>query len=373
MKLPPFRAFTEEQLNETIGAIYEGTLVDGDLPSVLHAVGIFCGAITGALVSFDREKYNGLAWHSYGYPDGQFDHYVKHLMPADEAAVKYINSPQIEVFEESMLIDEKTKAKSTYFDWERKTSNHSYRFGARLISGKAEIGLTLGRSASQGRADIENLKRLKLLVPHLRRCLLLSRRSADGTIRILETLAYGVAIVDSDCKVYGSNKILEDIGKANDGINIARGALQIGDRIAKDLIERTVRQVASGQRLGDEINRVVVPIQRPSGLRPYMAIVTPIPEKSGSLFITDGRVMISFSDPERRLRLRESALVQAFGLTASEAQLAQALVEYGDLPRAANACGLTPGSARQYIKRIFSKTSTHGQVELVALIMRLAS
>ena len=58
-----------------------------------------------------------------------------------------------------------------------------------------------------------------------------------------------------------------------------------------------------------------------------------------------------------------------FAFTGAEARLVIGLVTRGSLASAAAACGLTEGSARQYMKRIFSKTDTRGQVELVALVM----
>jgi len=62
-------------------------------------------------------------------------------------------------------------------------------------------------------------------------------------------------------------------------------------------------------------------------------------------------------------------LVALFDLSPAEARLTISLVKCGALSAAAMECSLTEGSARQYMKRIFNKTGTRGQVELVALIM----
>jgi DNA-binding CsgD family transcriptional regulator len=58
-----------------------------------------------------------------------------------------------------------------------------------------------------------------------------------------------------------------------------------------------------------------------------------------------------------------------FGLTPAEAELAWALIRTGNLRRAAAACALTDGSARQYLKSAYRKTRTAGQVELVVLLL----
>ena len=61
-------------------------------------------------------------------------------------------------------------------------------------------------------------------------------------------------------------------------------------------------------------------------------------------------------------------LAEAFGLTAREADVALGLLA-GDRPAdTAAALGIRPNSARLYLKRIYAKTGTEGQVPLVALL-----
>jgi len=359
---------SEEILSETIGAIYECALAHGDLQSVLTKVGDFCGSMSGALVSFDRENYKGFSAHHYGYPEGIFEEYCKDWSYREPAVIRLMNSPDIEIFEESLLIDKETKEFHDYYNWERTYSSHRYRFGARLISGRTEICMTLGRSQSQGNAEVENLKRLKLLMPHLQRSLLLSRRAGDQAGRSMDHLPYGVAIVDSCCRILSVNDAMAMLMRQNDGIVGRKGIFSVCGKEA-DVVTKAVRQIADGKLFDSDAPSIVIPLPRPSGLRPFLAIVTPAPEPRNSLFARDRRVMVSVSDPERRLRVREEALMQAFGLSPAEARLSQALVEFGDLLGAARETGITPGSARQYMKRIFSKTNTNGQVELVALIL----
>ena len=62
-------------------------------------------------------------------------------------------------------------------------------------------------------------------------------------------------------------------------------------------------------------------------------------------------------------------LTSLFSLTRSEARLTQALVLGKSLEMAAKEIGVTPSSARTYLKRIFSKTNTNRQAELVSKIL----
>lgn len=58
-----------------------------------------------------------------------------------------------------------------------------------------------------------------------------------------------------------------------------------------------------------------------------------------------------------------------YGLTPRETALALALVETGQLALAARALGMRPVTARNHLKRIFSKTDTRGQVDLVCRLL----
>ena len=58
-------------------------------------------------------------------------------------------------------------------------------------------------------------------------------------------------------------------------------------------------------------------------------------------------------------------LVDLFGLLPSEARLANALANGASLAEAAEQMGLTIETVRNYSKKIFAKTGTRGQADLV--------
>ncbi|SFR92223.1 helix-turn-helix transcriptional regulator [Sphingomonas jatrophae] len=63
------------------------------------------------------------------------------------------------------------------------------------------------------------------------------------------------------------------------------------------------------------------------------------------------------------------ALVRLFALSAGEARLAVRLAEGESLADAATALGLTIETARNYSKRLYAKTATRGQADLVRLVL----
>lgn len=66
---------------------------------------------------------------------------------------------------------------------------------------------------------------------------------------------------------------------------------------------------------------------------------------------------------------REHKLESVFGLTPAEIRLALAFQSEASIEAAATREGLTSGTARQYMKRIFKKTGTSNQAQLMKILL----
>jgi len=66
---------------------------------------------------------------------------------------------------------------------------------------------------------------------------------------------------------------------------------------------------------------------------------------------------------------RGKKLMGLYHLTPAEVGLALAFLSAGTIEGAATDEGLTRGTARQYIKRIFKKTGTRNQAQLMKLLL----
>ena len=66
------------------------------------------------------------------------------------------------------------------------------------------------------------------------------------------------------------------------------------------------------------------------------------------------------------VRSADPALLQAeFKLTPAQARLAALIHDGASVKQAAMQLGITEGSARQYLRRIFAKTGTNRQIDLI--------
>ena len=81
------------------------------------------------------------------------------------------------------------------------------------------------------------------------------------------------------------------------------------------------------------------------------------------------RAMIFVTDPEQPVEPSEKVLREMFELTYAEARLVRALMQESELKDAAQSANISLQTARSYLKRIFEKTGTSSQSQLVKLIL----
>jgi DNA-binding CsgD family transcriptional regulator len=89
--------------------------------------------------------------------------------------------------------------------------------------------------------------------------------------------------------------------------------------------------------------------------------------------VMEPRVIAYIHGETTRHADRGEQLSDLFGLTPREALLAVSLSRGRNIREAANDLGLTEQSAREYTKRIYAKTGTRGQADLVRLILTSAA
>jgi DNA-binding CsgD family transcriptional regulator len=106
---------------------------------------------------------------------------------------------------------------------------------------------------------------------------------------------------------------------------------------------------------------------------PLMARAIPIKpmESNDWINFASAQTILFVRDPHQREWGEITNIASALGLTHKEARLAVLLADGESLAEAAKILGITIGNARVHLKRIFAKTDTHRQAELVHLLLSL--
>jgi DNA-binding CsgD family transcriptional regulator len=86
------------------------------------------------------------------------------------------------------------------------------------------------------------------------------------------------------------------------------------------------------------------------------------------VLVEDGKILVSFNDDQ--MVSRRVALAQGiYGLTATQAQVAQLLVQGNDIVIVAKKLGVTANTVRTHLQRMFDRTGVRSQTALVAILL----
>jgi DNA-binding CsgD family transcriptional regulator len=237
----------------------------------------------------------------------------------------------------------------------------------------SSILLTLGRSRNQGLWTSTEKEALAAITPHLRRaarfsdCFLTMRQERD---EVLDRLPMGVIVLDESGRVQFLNRAAETVLEKRDGLWWGVGGIsaispgqtsRLRSMISDATLTASKKSVGGGGSLS---------ISRSSLNRPLSVLVAPLMPSSLSPF-SQARpcVVIFITDPDAVHPPNQKHLAELFGLTPAESRVADQLVQGKSLGGAADELGITSQTARTHLKRIFGKTDTNRQSELMRLLI----
>jgi DNA-binding CsgD family transcriptional regulator len=236
--------------------------------------------------------------------------------------------------------------------------------------------------------DTSSISSLQSLSPHLRHAVRvhtkLNKLNVWGDVgsEIINNLQTAVIVSDRDCRPVQWNARAQHIFALQDGISVSRGGLltaaQDGEtKRLRELVERAHTAAVRGRRrqMYDHTPAMAggtISISRPSGRRPFNALISPI--RSATIQQTIGSVqpsvMIFLSLPEASLPVSLEAMKGLYGVTRAEGRLVLELVAGKDLDAASISLGIGINTAKTLLKRVFNRVDVNRQTALVALILR---
>jgi DNA-binding CsgD family transcriptional regulator len=119
----------------------------------------------------------------------------------------------------------------------------------------------------------------------------------------------------------------------------------------------------------DNSGRNEIAISRAADRAPLSLTVIPLRHHVEWIARHEQAAIVFVDDPEDAAGRRYQALQQQFRLTRAEAALVEEMLKGGDMPEVAARLGIAPATARTHLHRIFRKTGTTRQSELVHLAL----
>ncbi len=273
---------------------------------------------------------------------------------------------------EELCPDEKVLLSEFYNDWVRPQGLRRGLNGVLFNEGSlaGSIGAIRNRA---GRAfSVEDKRFLGTLLPHLQRAVRLRRRIVDletlgqKTSDALNHWATAVFLVDRDANILLANHAGAQILASRDGLRSERGALNAAYPRDTAILHKTIRCAVDRVIAADHASGAML-LARVSGKRPFHVFTSPTVRKD-MFFGAQGSALVFISDPEAH-QTESDVLQTLYGLTPAEATVAAFLADGKSVKEIAQATAVRENTVRIHLKRIFDKTGTKRQAELVKVLL----
>lgn len=234
-----------------------------------------------------------------------------------------------------------------------------------------------GRLEADGPYTEQELAVFRLLAPHLRRAVIISNILDVSTIvsttlrQTLDTLSVAVFLVDNRARILHANQAGAAMLDDGDAAKRERDCLTTGQPAADKALLAAIARAAQGDSALSAAG-IGVPIKSRSGAV-LLAHVLPLnSEHAARDWIPGGVAAIFVAGASAGPHVAVEALMALFDLTPAEARVVVEMVTGRSVEEIAQTLGIAKGTVRTHISRIFMKTGTNRQGELIALVNSLS-
>ena len=244
-----------------------------------------------------------------------------------------------------------------------------------LGSNCGSIVLEAIKTKQQGIYSEAELARMRMITSHLAKAirisdsLSVSRLTSELLETGLEALCTGVYFISRRSRVVYLNRQAREQVKSAKVLRLVDDRLVATDRGSQKLLQAAFDKIEDDLALNDCPGcSVALADGAGSG---YVAHVLPLRGVSQSRIAEHFAAIaaIFVQDPATAPSLANAAFAKLYGLTDGEQRLLNGLVPGLSLAEAARPLGISEATARTHLRRIFAKTKTSKQAELLYLLM----
>jgi DNA-binding CsgD family transcriptional regulator len=242
----------------------------------------------------------------------------------------------------------------------------------KTLSGIALI--SCARHQSVGIATEAEIRRMGLLLPHLRRAILISKALDLRTVQAaafeqtIDGLASGVFLVSPQGELVHANTIGLSMLDAGDLLKLERGALVSPEATAQAALRKAFEETMHGD-VAIEGSGMALPLATAAGGR-FIAHVLPLTSgrrlSAGAYYSASAALFVRAANVDLAAAINAASTL--YGLTPAEERVARAVVEMGNVPAVASLLGSSPSTVKKHLEHIFEKTGTRRQTELFKLV-----
>jgi DNA-binding CsgD family transcriptional regulator len=358
-----------------IGEIYDAILDRAQWTEALEKAAQFVGAQAGALIWRNPVCRAVHVIHAFGIEPGYVELYRKHYAKLDPTTGPILLRDIGDVASATDLLPYGELVKSCFYKEWLQPQGFVDTLQASLDKSPTDVvHLCFMRSGDSGMIDNATRDRLRLIIPHMRRAVLVGELVDRTTAQAatfgdaLDGICAGLFLVDANGQIVHAN--------ASGHAMLAQGVLlrSHGDRLtphdanaAQGLHE--IFSSAANVRSDIGPRGGAVPITGRDGEH-YVAHVLSLTAGARRQVGADDSAVAAVFVQKASLDLPspQAAIGKLYKLTPTELRVLSGIVHVGGVPEVALAMGISVSTVKTHLRRLFAKTGTDRQADLVKLV-----
>jgi DNA-binding CsgD family transcriptional regulator/PAS domain-containing protein len=360
-----------QALSDTIGAIYDCSLDPQRWFGTITRIGELCASTAGGICVHDLKHVDNVRLFEVGYSQEFSETFQKHYDGSPLAA----GSILAEVGEVNTLArmspDEELLESRFYREALKPFGILDFIGFMALRTGARIASIHATRTERESRYGDRDINLFKLLSPHVCRALAISDALDIRTLKsemleaTLNGLVAGVYLLARDGRVVYVNAAAERQLKAGNAVRIANGRLVPVDQAARGVLAKAIVDAASQKTdSGSQSRSFALPDPGGAGL---LATLLALDRENRQNVVTPfmASIAVFVQEPAQVPLMPGEAFARLYGLTGGELRVLLALAQGLGGKEAADMLGIGEPTMRTHLQRIFSKTSTSRQTELL--------
>lgn len=362
---------TNEQLSATLEKIYAAAADPALWVDALRAIEDYTGS-TGAVLNLvpNHDQAPPICLAGSFSEENCAEYAANYMWRCPRIA--YGQAHPTSVHFDRMILSESEMDRDATYEWFGKHGLRYYVAG--WIGHTADHGgyMSLQRSRRQGHVEPEHVEQFKLILRHMAQAMSMSirlnmlERQDQARSLMLDTIPYALFALDGAGHLVLTNERADRMITRGDGLKVRNGRLEC--HLAQEQTELDRLVAASLSSDLTQPRGGWVRISRPSGRRPYVALVSLLAfdsDPTDELFaMMRPRALIAISDSGETSPSTD-ALQDLYGLTPTEARVAAALSSGHSIQSAAADLRMSAETLRTHLKHIFSKVGVTRQQDLI--------
>jgi DNA-binding CsgD family transcriptional regulator len=236
--------------------------------------------------------------------------------------------------------------------------------------------VTFGRHESHGDITDSDVEILRLVGPHIRRAVTISRLldrealAAATFAATLEGLSVAVVLVNDNLTIVHANRPARELLADRTSIRSDEGRLHFTSTAATNALRAAVSRAA---REEVQLGRSGLDISVGDTARPSVAHVVPLSKRHiRGRIVPQGTAAVFVARAAVPSRLPGDALTLLYEFTPAESRIFELIVEGRTRTEIAVGLGIAPSTVKTHLLRVFDKTGLRRQADLVKLAASLS-